>query len=112
MEELVYAKALELAGPLEERQAAMLRLLCSGAVSSLTGRLKNGVSVEDCQEAFVGAASLYALSGLWESGGGVQEFRAGDLTVRQVEGRGAGLRQQADRMLAAFLKDGFSFVGV
>ena len=44
----VYAQALLLSGDLEQRQEELLKLLCGGAVNSLTARLREGLRPEDC----------------------------------------------------------------
>jgi len=114
----VYAQALLLAGQLEEKQARLLEMLCNAAASSLTSRLRDGITPEDCKADFIAAASLYALAALGEADvqTGVEEFRAGDLTVRQGSGqRDAAsrcLQRQADMIILPYLKDRFSFLGV
>lgn len=114
--EEVFAQAALLAGTLTETQTELLKLLCGAAVSVLTARLKDGITPENCKEAFVMAASLNALAGLncAESEMGVQEFRAGDLTVKKGD-RDVGarqLRQQAQVLMEPYLKDRFAFLGV
>ena len=114
----VYAQALLLAGKLDERQGQLLQVLCNAAVSSLESRLRDGIAVEDCKADFIAAASLYALASLGsvENTVQVEEFRAGDLTVRQNKsGRDAAsncLQRQADMIILPYLKDRFSFLGV
>ena len=116
--EQVYAQALLLAGDLEEQQAKLLEVLCSAATSSLTVRLREGITPEDCKADFIAAASLYALASLNDAEETVQveEFHAGDLTVRQSKsGRDAAsncLQRQADMLILPYLKDRFSFLGV
>ena len=44
----VYTQALLLAGDLEPRQEELLKLLCASVVSSLSGRLREGIRPEDC----------------------------------------------------------------
>lgn len=113
--EQIYAQALVLCGGLDERQDALLRLLCRAAVASLTARLRPGLTPGDCQGDFVGAASLYALAALSEADGteGIESFTAGDVTVRRSGGTGARcLRSQAELMMAPWLRDGFAFLGV
>ncbi len=116
--EQVYAQALLLAGDLEEKQARLLEILCSAATAALTVRLRDGITPEDCKADFIAAASLYALASLGDADQetGVEEFRAGDLTVRQASGhRDAAsrcLQRQADMMILPYLKDRFSFLGV
>ena len=118
LSEQVYAQALLLAGDLDGRQSQLLQVLCRAAASSLGSRLREGITAEDCRADFITAASLYALAALEdaEETAQVEEFRAGDLTVRQNrsgrDGASACLRQQADRMILPYLKDCFSFLGV
>ena len=116
--EQVYAQALLLAGDLEQRQSQLLQMLCTAVTSSLESRLREGITSEDCKADFIAAASLYALAALgdMEETVDVEEFRAGDLTVRQSKsGRSAAsncLQRQADMMILPYLKDRFSFLGV
>ena len=116
--EQVYAQALLLAGELEEQRSQLLQMLCNAATASLEVRLRDGISVEDCKADFVAAASLYALASLGsvEESALVEEFRAGDLTVRQNrQNRDAAsncLRRQADLLILPYLRDRFSFQGV
>ena len=113
----VYAQAALLAGPLESEQTEMLTALCSAATASLTARLKEGLQPEDCKADFIAAASLFALAALngVKAAGGVEQFTAGDLTVRRASGSDAAsnvLRNQAELMIAPYLQDRFSFRGV
>ena len=116
--EQVFAQAALLAGELEERQRDLLSLLCIAATSSLTSRLREGLTPEDCRADFVAAASLYALAAMNEADENmaIEEFKAGDLTVRQSGGsRDAASRclyRQAELMIMPYLKDRFSFTGV
>ena len=118
MTDLVFSQAALLAGQLDERQTELLKLLCQGAVNALTVRLRDGLTAEDCKADFVAAASLYALASLGsvEETVNVEEFKAGDLTVRQSsQGRDAAsncLRRQAEMLILPYLKDRFSFLGV
>ena len=114
----VFAQALLLAGELEERQRQLLQILCTAATSSLEARLRDGITAEDCKADFIAAASLYALASLADVEDSVQveEFQAGDLTIRQNrERRDAAsncLQRQADMMILPYLKDRFAFLGV
>ena len=116
--EQVYAQALLLGGDLDARQSQLLQVLCTAAAASLESRLRDGITPEDCKADFIAAASLYALASLngVEETVQVEEFRAGDLTVRQSKsGRDAAsncLQRQADMMILPYLKDRFSFLGV
>lgn len=112
VQELVYAQAVALAD-VQEQQQALLKLLCNAGVTALEARLREGLTVESCKADFVAAAALYALAALEESGGQVQEFRAGDLTVKQGGGAAARcLRRQAELMMMPYLRDGLVFTGV
>ena len=118
LENLVFAQAALLAGELDGHHQALLRVLCQGAVAVLGSRLREGLTPEDCKADFVAAASLYALSSLnsAEDTGKVEEFKAGDLTVKQgAQNRDAAsrcLQHQAQLMIAPYLRDGFTFRGV
>ena len=112
--EQVFAQAALLAGELDGRQTNLLRLLCGASASSL----REGLTPEDCKADFIAAASLLALAQLngVDDDAQVEEFKAGDLTVKQgSKNRDAAsqcLQRQAELMIAPYLKDGFSFRGV
>ena len=116
MTDLVYAQAALLAGQLEAQQMELLKVLCQAAVSSLSNRLKDGLTADACKADFVAAASLFALAALNEAGqtGTLKEFRAGDLTVRRsgTDTSSRCLQRQAELIIQPFLKDGFVFLGV
>ena len=118
LSEQVYAQALLLAGELEQRQSQLLQILCTAATSSLEARLRDGITAEDCKADFIAAASLYALASLGDVAETVQveEFHAGDLTIRQSSDRKDAasncLQRQADMMILPYLKDRFAFLGV
>lgn len=114
--EQVYAQAVLLAGDLENREDQLLRVLCAGAVSSLTARLREGIRPEDCRADFVASASLFALAAL--SGntqmGRMERITAGDVTLHRSGPDAAAncLRYQAEVIISPYLKDNFSFQGV
>ncbi len=118
LSELIYSQAALLAGELEERQTELLKLLCTVAASSLAARLREGLTPEDCKADFIAAASLYALGALDASSeeSDIQEFKAGDLTVKQAsttrDTASRCLQRQADMLIGPYLKDCFSFTGV
>lgn len=118
LSEQVFAQAALLAGELEGKRADMLKALCSAAAASLAARLRDGLNPEDCEADFIAAASLFALASLncVEEGGQVREFKAGDLTVKRGSTAGDSparcLRWEAERLIAPYLKDHFSFAGV
>ena len=83
--EAVFARAVQMTDQADSRQMDLLRLLCNAAASSLASRLRDGLAPEDCLEDFILAASLYALADLDAVAENVQveEFKAGDLTVKE-----------------------------
>jgi len=112
----IFAQALLLSGGLGARQEAMLKLLCRGAANSLERRLREGLTPEDCKADFVAAASLYALAAL--SGAdemdNMERITMGDLTLERSKTDTASncLHNQAELIIAPYLKDRFSFRGV
>ena len=116
LKEQVFAQAALLAGQLEGSRLEMLDVLCTASVASLTARLRTGLTPEDCKADFIAAASLYALAALNEVGDTdrLEEISAGDLTLRKSSADAAAncLRNQAEIMIAPYLKDRFSFRGV
>lgn len=114
--ERIYAQSLLLAGKLEPRQETILRGVCAAVERELRGRLRPDVTAEDCGENFVMAASLYALALTFNirSAAEAESFSVGDISVTCRDGERAAksLTDQADRLLAPYLKDGFSFRGV
>lgn len=114
--EQIYAQALLLAGELEQKQDDLLKVLCQGANNSLVVRLREGLTPEDCKADFVAAASLFALSALSSADeeADIEMFQAGDLSLRR-RGKDAAsncLRNQAELMIAPYLKDHFTFLGI
>lgn len=111
--EQVYAQSLLLSGDLEQRQEEMLKLLCAGAVNSLSARLREGLQPEDCLADFVAASSLYALAAL-SGQTDMERIVAGDVTLQRSSSDAAAncLRYQAEVIIAPYLKDRFCFKGV
>ena len=118
LKEQVFAQAALLAGQMDTQQTALLDALCTSATVSLSARLRDGLTPEDCKADFVAAASLFALAAMNDADEklSVEEFKAGDLTVKQnASSRDAAsrcLHHQAELMIMPYLKDRFSFTGV
>lgn len=114
--EQIYEQALALTENPEEVNQTLLKVLCRGAQAAWQHRLRDGVTPEDCKADFVAAASLTALAALSEADelAQLEQFRVGDLTLQRshTDGIACCLRDQAEAMMAPYLKDGFSFVGV
>jgi hypothetical protein len=85
---------------------------------SLELRLKEGLRLQDCEGDLVAAASLYAVAALLDARetSGVEEFKAGDLSVKTggtgQERAGKALYRQAELLAKPYLADSFAFVGV
>lgn len=102
-------------------QEELLLPLALAVKEQLAGRLKEGVSPEDCGTAFPLAAAMVVMDRLSAATGGggsgeITSFTAGDLTVRRETGSGGTgrtLSAQAEGLLSPWLKDaGFVFQGV
>ncbi len=117
LKEQVFAQAALLAGQLEPGQTELLNALCMASTAALTVRLKEGLKPEDCKADFIAAASLFALASLnsVKDAGALERITAGDLTLHKAVPSDAAsncLRNQAELMIAPYLKDRFSFRGV
>ena len=105
LKEQVMAPALLLAGELSDQQTEILDALCCASSTALEARLRDGLTPEDCKADFIAAASLLALT---------EQITAGDFSIRRQGTDAASncLRAQAELMIAPYLKDRFSFLGV
>ena len=114
--EQIFAHALVLAGELEPRQEALLKVLCRSAENALSMRLRQGLTPEDCKADFISAAGLYALSAMsgMDEMDRLEQITAGDITLKHAGGDVASncLRYQAELMIAPYLANGFTFRGV
>ena len=115
MEEKILKLAMDLSGAGEAREET-LKLLCVQAAEELAGRLREGLSAEDCGSAFPVAAAWLALADLraGDASAGVTGFSAGSLSIQTGESQaGEVLRRRAYRLLSAQLRDsGLCFRGV
>lgn len=116
LKEQVFAQAALLAGQMDAQQSALLDALCTAATVSLSTRLRDGLTPEDCKADFIAAASLFALAALngAKDLGKPEQFSAGDLTVRFSHEDAASrcLYHQAELVIAPYMQDRFSFMGV
>lgn len=109
----VYAQALLMAGDMEQRRQELLKLLCQGATNSLAGQLRDGLTPEDCRADFVAAASMLALASMaGAEGKNATAIEVGDFSVQLQDTASQCLRRQAEMIIAPYLKDRFSFLGV
>lgn len=103
-----------------EEEKPLLTALCAAAEAELARRLREGLSPEDCGDAFPCAAALLAAAGLLpcRSGGDVEQFSVGDVSLRTGGGShvceaAAAMRRQAASMMAGYWgDDAFAFLGV
>ena len=99
---------------------SVLEALCTAAEAEMTQRLQEGVTPEDCGDAFSCAAALLAAAGLLpcRSGGEAEQFTVGDVSVKtgsggQVCEAAAAMRRQAASIMAPYWGDSeFAFQGV
>lgn len=114
LKEQVYAQAAVLTAELDETQQKLLDALCTAVTASLSARLREGLSVDDCKADFIASASLLAIAALGEAMDDPEQVVVGDLTVRKKSGDAASrcLYNQAMLMISPYLKDRFTFLGV
>lgn len=114
--EQIFTHALVLAGELEPRQEALLKVLCRSAENALSARLRQGLTAEDCKADFISAASLYALAAMsgMDEMDRLEQITAGDITLKRGGSDAAAncLRYQAELMIAPYLGGNFTFRGV
>lgn len=106
----------------DESEKSMLRMICTAQEESLVRALKESVAKEDCESAFICAASWLAAAALESARAGGEEFsslRAGepdsDRSCSSDEGskRLSLLREQAWALMRPYTTDGgFCFRGV
>lgn len=110
---LELAKSLR---PVSGGEETLLEMLCRAACQRLDSRLREGVTADDCADAYVTAAVWLALAGLSESGAsnGISRFSAGDVTIEKSGGNAqSGLESQAWELMCPYLRDDdFVFRGV
>lgn len=109
-------------GRVADEDLEILTALCQAAEAEAAARLRDGVTAEDCGQAYVlGCAwlALAALAAMAANGVGSAplKFTAGEVSVQEENGDGAqrasALRLQAETVLGPYLQDrGFVFRGV
>ena len=106
MRERILRLALAAAG---ETEQTLLEPLCAAAERSWLARLREGVTAEECGEAFPCAAAFTAAADLAAGEGGAVSFSAGDVSVNLGGGaertrRAETLRQTAERLMEPFVR--------
>lgn len=116
----IYEIAYAAAGA-DESEKKLLERLCAQAEERLKAALRAGVSVQDCEGAYVCASAWLAaaaLDGARLGGEELSSLRAGELTVTrrtasEKNARLSRLRAQAWEMMRPYTTDGgFCFRGV
>lgn len=113
MEEKVLARVKSLCAPDVGEEG--LTALCAAACARLNGLLAEGVTAEDCGEAYILAAAWLAMDWMRLAGesGGITALTAGGMTLRREVGRGGELTRRAMELMGPHLRDaGFVFQGV
>ena len=100
-------------------EAALLEALCGAAVRRWRGRLREGLTAEDCGTAFACAAAFTAAADMMAGGGGdVASCTAGQApgkgrTAAETAALAGALRQAAEELMAPYTEPGdFAFLGV
>ena len=116
-EQILYLAAA-IVQPTEEERP-LLTAMCTAAMAELTRRLREGLSPEDCGDAFPCAAALLAAAGVLpcRSHGEAEQFSVGDVSLRTSGGRicetANAMRRQAAGMMSPYWSDDeFAFLGV
>ena len=114
--EQIIAQSKTLIRDLEERDLAMLELLCRASELALKAKLRPDITPADCIADFIAAASLFAVAAMSELDeiAQMEQITAGDLTLRRKSTDAAAccLRYQAELLMAPYMLDDFAFVGV
>lgn len=100
-----------------EAEMPLLEALCTAAEAEVSRRLGEDTAPEDCGDAFLCAAALLAAAGMLpcRSGGDVEQYTVGDVSVRTGSGgqsceAAAAMRRQAASIMAPYWGDGeFAF---
>lgn len=99
-----------------DEEETRLKTLCPVCAAQVKSRLRRGVPVEECEDAFVCAAAWLAAAALIETRDGedVSALRAGDVTISMKGGgRAEALRRAAWRLMEPYTEGGgFYFCGV
>ena len=118
MHDKIYEMAAETVSPTQSEQT-LLDTLCTAAEAELTVHLRDDVTPASCGVIFVFSAALIAASELMllRSVNSVEQFTAGEVSIRSGQGKAAelaaSLRQQAKSLMAPYSNDGqFVFMGV
>ena len=106
-------------GKVADEDLEILTALCQAAEAEMAGRLRDGVTAEDCGQAYVLGCAWLALAAMAVNGTGTAplKFTAGEVSIQEESSdavqRSRALRLQAETVLGPYLQDsGFVFRGV
>ena len=119
MQERILALAIGVAGA-DESEQELLKALCVAAEAAWVARLREGITAENCGEAFCCAVAFTAAAdfSVGRSCNGVASFTAGEISIKGKTGaegaaQAAALRQTAERLMAPYtVPEGVCFKGV
>ncbi len=104
MQERILKVAMTVTGAGEE-ELELLAALCEAAETLWKGRLKSGVSAEDCGSTFLCAAAFSAAADFFACRSGVESFKAGEISVKSGgKAQGTELRKSAEQMMAPYVQ--------
>ena len=108
MHETILSLAEAIVSP-SDQERPLLESLCACAETQIARRLSSGITPADCADAFTCAAALTAAGGLLacRGGGDVEQFTAGEVSLRLSESGGgaAALQRQAQALMAPYCRD-------
>lgn len=106
-------------GRVADEDLELLIVLCQAAEAEAAVRLRDGVTPEDCGQAYVLGCAWLALAAMAANGMAAPplKFTAGEVSIQEENSDGAqrasALRLQAETVLGPYLQDsGFVFRGV
>lgn len=112
----IYTRVEALTGETDPQQCLILHTLSAGANGTIAAAVRPDLDVLNCRETLVTAGCMYVLAAYLEMDEAhhVERFTVGDVTIHQSNTAAGAktLRKQADRMLAPYHGDRFSFRGV
>ena len=107
MKDEILALAAALAGT-KSGDGPWLSALCAAVVAELTAKLNDGVTADDCRDAFL-CAGAYLVWADYMASGAPGSFTAGDVTVTNgasdVKARQEALRGMAWRIMRPYIGD-------
>ncbi len=114
LEEIILQAKL-MSNGLQEEEYPLLEAACRAAEINLSSNLREYFTPENIRKDFVSGAALMALATLSDFAAfrGVEQFTAGDVTIRTGSKAAVNcLRLQAQVLMAPYMRPGVPFMGV